>query len=98
YGQSCVDGPRRMGAETASLYQPPQTSSTFQIPPRAPQDGAMTDRIDTLLKERRSFPPPRSFREQALVRSGDIYKRASRNPQKFWAERAAELEWFKPWR
>src|SRR5689334_10029304 len=58
----------------------------------------MTDRIDTLLKERRSFAPPKAFQEEALVRSADIYKKAKRNPEKFWAERAAELEWFKPWR
>jgi acetyl-CoA synthetase len=57
----------------------------------------MTDRIDTLLKERRSFPPPKAFRASANVRSPQIYRKAKANPTRFWAERAAELEWFKRW-
>src|SRR5213078_885342 len=58
----------------------------------------MTDRIDTLLKERRTFPPSKAFRDAAHVGSPQIYRKAKANPTKFWAERAAELEWFKPWR
>ncbi|MBI4503162.1 MAG: acetate--CoA ligase, partial [Gemmatimonadetes bacterium] len=58
----------------------------------------MTDRIDTLLQERRSFPPPKAFREAAHVSSPHIYRKAKANRTKFWAARAGELEWFKPWR
>jgi len=62
----------------------------------------VTDRtdttLDTLLKERRTFPPPQAFRAAAIARSPQIYRKAKANPAKFWAERAAELEWFKPWR
>ncbi len=58
----------------------------------------MTDRIDTLLKENRSFTPAKAFRDQANVGSPKIYKKAQRNREKFWAERAADLEWFKPWK
>jgi acetyl-CoA synthetase len=58
----------------------------------------MTDRIATLLKERRSYAPPGSFKHQATVRSTAVYRDAARDRLKFWAARAKELEWFKPWR
>ena len=58
----------------------------------------MTDRIDTLLKEDRLFAPSREFRNHAHVNSAAVYRKASRNPTAFWAERARELDWFKPWR
>jgi len=56
----------------------------------------MTDRIDTLLKEQRSFPPPANFRKTAEVRA-DVYRAARRNRLQFWAARARDLEWFKRW-
>src|SRR5690242_16588565 len=58
----------------------------------------MTERIDTLLDERRSFPAPKAFAQSAHVHSPQVYKTAAKNRTKFWAERAAELEWFKPWK
>jgi acetyl-CoA synthetase len=56
----------------------------------------MTD-IDVLLTENRKFPPPTEFARQANVRSPDVYDKAARDPEKFWAEQARELEWIKPW-
>jgi acetyl-CoA synthetase len=56
----------------------------------------MTD-IDVLLQENRKFEPPPEFRRSANVSSADIYEKAARDPQKFWAEQARELEWIKPW-
>ena len=58
----------------------------------------MKERIDTLLTERRSFAPTKAFRDEANVDSAAVYRRAAKDPAKFWAERAAELEWIKPWR
>ncbi|HXV86761.1 MAG TPA: acetate--CoA ligase [Gemmatimonadales bacterium] len=58
----------------------------------------MADRIDTLLKERRSYAPPAAFKRGATVKSHTIHRAAARNRLKFWAERARDLEWFKPWR
>ena len=57
----------------------------------------MTD-IDVLLQEHRTFEPPASFRERANVASEDIYVRAARDPEGFWAEQAETLEWSTPWR
>jgi acetyl-CoA synthetase len=56
----------------------------------------MTD-IDVLLQEDRKFPPPEEFVRNADVSSTEIYDRAAKDPEAFWAEQAGELEWSKPW-
>jgi acetyl-CoA synthetase len=56
------------------------------------------ERIETLLKEQRTYQPPAAFKRTAHVRSLKPYQEASRDRLKFWAERAKELEWFKPWK
>jgi acetyl-CoA synthetase len=53
--------------------------------------------IEALLEEDRSFPPPPSFAEQALVADPGIYERAAADPEAFWAEQASTLEWTRPW-
>ncbi len=58
--------------------------------PHAPQ-------IDDLLREDRTFAPPKAFRAAARVRDEGVYERADRDPEGFWAGFAAELEWFTPW-
>ncbi|MHB1298287.1 MAG: acetate--CoA ligase [Gemmatimonadaceae bacterium] len=55
----------------------------------------MTD-IDVLLNETRSFPPPPEFQRQALLRDGAQYEWSAADPERFWAERARELQWSKP--
>src|SRR5262245_3345097 len=59
--------------------------------------------INSLLKEKRVFPPRPEFSKTALVPSlkdyERIYKEAARNPEKFWAAQAKTLlHWFKPWK
>jgi acetyl-CoA synthetase len=56
-----------------------------------------TDNIDVLLQENRKFEPPPGFTRQATVSSPEIYDKAARDSEKFWAEQARELEWIKPW-
>jgi acetyl-CoA synthetase len=53
--------------------------------------------IDVLLQENRKFPPPDDFRRRAHVSSHELYAEAERDPEGFWASRAEELEWSKPW-
>jgi len=53
--------------------------------------------IAALLQEGRKFPPPEAFRSQAWVRDEEIYRKASQDPEKYWADWAKELDWFKPW-
>ena len=56
----------------------------------------MTD-IDVLLTENRKFEPPAEVKRRANVSSPEIYEKAARDPEKFWAEQAKQLEWIKPW-
>lgn len=56
----------------------------------------MTD-IDVLLQENRKFPPPPAFTKSANVSTAKIYEEAARDPEKFWAGEARQLEWIKPW-
>ncbi|MCS6830601.1 MAG: acetate--CoA ligase [Armatimonadota bacterium] len=53
--------------------------------------------IAALLREHRTFPPPDSFRAQANVNDPQVYERAAKDPEAFWAGFASELEWFEPW-
>ena len=54
--------------------------------------------IETLLLEKRRFPPPKSFSEQANVRDPSIYRTADRDFEKFWEDFARELSWYKSWK
>ncbi len=56
----------------------------------------MTDQLDTLLSERRRFPPPPDFARNAVAQP-EIYERAARDPEGFWAAEAATLDWITPW-
>ncbi|MGH9347668.1 MAG: acetate--CoA ligase [Vicinamibacterales bacterium] len=56
-----------------------------------------TAEIADLLQEDRTFAPPEAFRAAAHVRDEEVYARAERDPEAFWAGFASELEWFSPW-
>jgi acetyl-CoA synthetase len=56
----------------------------------------MTD-IDVLLQEHRRFPPPPEFAKAARISTLDAHLRADADPEGYWAEQAATLEWFTPW-
>lgn len=62
----------------------------------------MTDSIDSVLQERRLFPPPREFAADALLSDPTEYERLYRqsidDPEAFWGEAAKELHWFEPFR
>ncbi|MSO35033.1 MAG: acetate--CoA ligase [Acidobacteria bacterium] len=53
--------------------------------------------IEALLKEERCFPPPAAFAAAAVMSDPDIYARAARDPEAFWAGFAKELDWTAPW-
>ncbi len=59
-----------------------------------PATGVLQD----LLAEKRTFPPPAAFRQQANARDPSLHRRAARQPEKFWAAWARTLEWFKSWK
>ena len=53
--------------------------------------------LSDLLQEDRRFPPSDAFRAAAAASDEDVYARAERDPEAFWASFASELEWFTPW-
>jgi acetyl-CoA synthetase len=57
----------------------------------------MSDAIEALLDEGRTFPPSEAFCAQALVSDGALHERAAADPQGYWADEAARLEWIEPW-
>ena len=63
---------------------------------------AATIDIESTLKENRVFKPAKSFSEKAHIKSmaeyERLYRKSLRDPQKFWAEIAGELHWFKKWK
>src|SRR4051812_44321493 len=79
----------RRASGTAQLARLPSSSLISRI--------MATERIETLLDEQRRFPPPPQFTAQAHVQSPDVYERARRDPEGYWAEWAKQLEWSRPW-
>ncbi|HTR88987.1 MAG TPA: acetate--CoA ligase [Solirubrobacteraceae bacterium] len=59
--------------------------------------GETLDRELAALLEVERFPPPAEFRAQALLNDPEVYERAARDPEGWWAEQARELDWFTPW-
>jgi len=53
--------------------------------------------FDDLLREGRTFSPPKAFQDQAVASDEGVYAEAARDPEKFWASLAGELEWSRPW-
>jgi acetyl-CoA synthetase len=53
--------------------------------------------IDSLLKEKEQYPPPKSFRKDAWIRDGKVGRDASKDPERFWADCAREFLWTKRW-
>ena len=59
------------------------------------------DQIDTVMQEKRLFPPSKEFAQKARIKSLDEYQKlwdqAAADPPKFWADLAREeLHWFEP--
>jgi len=58
-----------------------------------------SDRIlEALLQEKRQFAPPKEFTKKANVSSAAVYRKAERDPERFWAGFAKELQWERPWK
>ena len=60
-------------------------------------DQKVAPEIDALLQEDRVFEPPEAFRQQANINDPDIYEKADKDPEGFWAGFAKELEWSRSW-
>ncbi len=73
--------------------------SIDSLPPAV--DPASGQDLSSILREDRVFPPQAEFAARAHVASLDeyraMYARSIEAPEAFWAEAAAELDWFAPW-
>jgi acetyl-CoA synthetase len=56
----------------------------------------VSQEIEALLKEDRSFDPAAEFVSKAIINDPAIYEQAARDPEAFWAGFARELEWITP--
>lgn len=58
--------------------------------------------IESISHENRKILPKKSFQKKAHIKSvkeyNKIYRQSVANPEKFWAEKAEQLHWFKPWK
>ena len=61
----------------------------------------LSQNMHSLLREDRVFPPPAAFAASARIGSAAaydaMYRHSVEDPNAFWAEAAAELDWFTPW-
>ncbi|MEA2552376.1 MAG: acetyl-CoA synthetase, partial [Fimbriimonadaceae bacterium] len=57
----------------------------------------MSDTIDTLLQEARTFPPRSEFAARANVNDSKVYDKAAKDRLGFWEGWAKQLDWFQPW-
>ncbi len=58
----------------------------------------MSEQLDTLLKESRTFDPPAAFKRAAHVNRKAPFTAAKKGRLRYWAKHAKALEWFKPWK
>ncbi len=58
----------------------------------------MSDTIESLLEEGRTFPPSADFKRDALVVDAEIYDEANADFEGFWARQADDLlDWYEDW-
>jgi acetyl-CoA synthetase len=57
--------------------------------------------ITSMMGEKRVFQPPKELSEKAYIKNmeqyRELYERSIKDPEKFWAEAAEQLHWFKKW-
>lgn len=57
----------------------------------------MSETIESLLAENRTFPPPAEFVAQANVSDPSVYEESDRDFVAFWEGWARQLRWMQPW-
>ncbi|MGH9444889.1 MAG: acetyl-coenzyme A synthetase N-terminal domain-containing protein, partial [Terriglobia bacterium] len=53
--------------------------------------------FEALLEEKRLYAPSDEFRRQANWGESSVYDVAGQDLERFWAEEAERLDWFKKW-
>ena len=61
----------------------------------------MSDNIEHVLEETRTFEPDDAFKNAAQIKSMEdyqkLYDHSIEDPDSFWSSVASELHWFKKW-
>ncbi len=58
----------------------------------------MSDKIETLLKESRTYHPTAKTRDAAYIKDYETeYQKSIADPEAFWSHEAKQLEWFTSW-
>ncbi|MDR4466379.1 MAG: acetate--CoA ligase [Nitrospira sp.] len=58
----------------------------------------MSDKIETLLKESRTYHPTAKTRDAAYIKDYETeYQKSIADPEAFWSNEAKQLDWFTPW-
>jgi len=58
----------------------------------------VSETIESLLDEGRTFPPSPEFVANALIQDRALFAEADADPEAFWARQASELlDWYEPW-
>jgi acetyl-CoA synthetase len=57
----------------------------------------MSEALEALLQEGRTFPPSEAFRKSAVITGTELYEEADRDWQGFWARQALALDWDQEW-
>jgi len=55
-------------------------------------------KFDGLFEDSKILKPSAAFAKQANIGDRKIYEKAFKDPERFWAEQAKNLVWFKPWK
>ncbi|MCK4521721.1 MAG: acetate--CoA ligase [Nanoarchaeota archaeon] len=62
----------------------------------------MPEEIESIMHELRKFKPGKEFRKKAHIKNfkqyQKLYNESIKNPEKFWAEIAREIDFFKKWK
>jgi acetyl-CoA synthetase len=58
----------------------------------------MTEALEALLQEGRTFAPGKEFQKDALLTDAKVYDDAEKDWQGFWAQQALALDWTREWR
>lgn len=53
--------------------------------------------LESLLEEKRVFPPDSKFVQNATINNDKLFQEANKDLIDFWEKRAHELDWIKPW-
>ena len=63
----------------------------------APKRATSEATIEDYFSEDRVFHPSEHFRQEAVADDPGVYERATADPERFWAEQAGALDWYRTW-